>query len=116
MSDNNPIWGANPERKIGCNCKYENRLNYTRIEYNQLWTFYQQLREENEQFEDENKRLKGACQAALDYLQKVPKFDWEEDLIKLITNALRLVDKKISELDREYVEYQQTILEDFGKK
>ena len=65
----------------------ENRLSYTRQEYNQLWQFYQQLREENE-------KLREACQTALDYLQEISEFDWDKDLIELIIEALEALKGK----------------------
>ena len=42
---------------------------------------YNKLREENE-------KLREACQAALDYLQEIPEFDWEKDLIEFIIEIL----------------------------
>ena len=86
----------------------ENRLSYTREEYNQLWQFYQQLREENEQLkkrekncigiEQENKRLKDVIQYIFDeikdeYDNKIV-YICEEDLasvLNLISNIYNVV-------------------------
>ena len=113
----------------------ENRLSYTRAEYNQLWIFYQQLRKENERLliesdwlkrlldafketDKENEQLKKAIE---DFGNNPAGFDWAileridclERFLKSIANFFGHLE--VSDYAETAMEFRASIEEVLGE-